>query len=275
MGITSSSQAVTDTLLYDGFGMTVSRTGTTPTPFGFVGKGQYQTDNDSGLQLLGNRCYNASVGRFISSDPAQAGDNWFAYCENNPLNRTDPEGLDDILSEITNALARPLTPQEVGVSGGITIIGGIVGGLIGGAGGAAGGTVVCAGPGTVAGAAIGVEGGAALGGAGEMAAGGIVITAGRIIGAIGHYIGGGGNRGGGSPPANSSPPGAGRRGAFGKAKQDLGIPQGEQPVEGPNIGNDGSMQPGRVYRFKNGKFIRDDILTFRLSFRLSCRPFCS
>ena len=48
-GITNSSQAVTDSVLYDGFGMTVSRTGTTPTPFGFVGKGQYQTDNDSGL----------------------------------------------------------------------------------------------------------------------------------------------------------------------------------------------------------------------------------
>ena len=86
MGITSSSQAVTDTLLYDGFGMTVSRTGTTPTPFGFVGKGQYQTDTDSSLQLLGNRCYNASVGRFISSDPAKQDTNWYAYCDNDPLN---------------------------------------------------------------------------------------------------------------------------------------------------------------------------------------------
>jgi len=96
-GITSSSQAVTDTVLYDGFGMTVSRTGTTPTPFGFVGKGQYQTDSDSGLMLLGHRYYDASVGRFISSDPAKAGDNWYAYCDNNPLQRTDPQGLDDLV----------------------------------------------------------------------------------------------------------------------------------------------------------------------------------
>ncbi|MCW3099802.1 MAG: repeat-containing protein [Chthonomonadaceae bacterium] len=92
-GITNSSQAVTDTVLYDGFGMTVSRTGTTPTPFGFVGKGQYQTDNDSGLILLGHRYYDASVGRFISSDPAKAGTNWYAYCDNNPLKKTDPLGL--------------------------------------------------------------------------------------------------------------------------------------------------------------------------------------
>ena len=93
-GITNTSQAVTDSVLYDGFGMTVSRTGTTPTPFGFVGKGQYQTDNDSGLMLLGHRYYDASVGRFISSDPAKAGDNWYAYCENNPLDASDPNGLD-------------------------------------------------------------------------------------------------------------------------------------------------------------------------------------
>jgi RHS repeat-associated protein len=92
-GITDGSQAVTDTVLYDAFGMTVSRTGTTATPFGFVGAQQYQTDSDSGLQLLGHRYYDPSIGRFISSDPIQDGDNWYAYCENEPLGLVDPEGL--------------------------------------------------------------------------------------------------------------------------------------------------------------------------------------
>ena len=68
-GITDSTQTATDSLLFDAFGMTVSRTGTTPTPFGFVGAGQYQTDGDSRLQLLGNRYYDPSIGRFLSSDP--------------------------------------------------------------------------------------------------------------------------------------------------------------------------------------------------------------
>ena len=85
--------SVTDTALYDGFGMTVSRTGSTATPFGFVGAGQYQSDGDSGLMLLGHRMYDTSVGRFISSDPAKAGANWYAYCGDNPLSRTDPSGL--------------------------------------------------------------------------------------------------------------------------------------------------------------------------------------
>jgi RHS repeat-associated protein len=91
-GITDSTQATTDAQLYDAFGMTVSRTGTTPTPFGFVGKEQYQTDSDSGLQLLGHRYYDPSIGRFLSSDPAHQGSNWYVYCGNNPLTRIDPNG---------------------------------------------------------------------------------------------------------------------------------------------------------------------------------------
>jgi RHS repeat-associated protein len=92
-GITHIGQSATDSLLYDGFGMTVSRTGSTPTPFGFVGAAQYQSDLDSGLMLLGHRYYDASVGRFLSKDPARQGHNGYIYCGNNPLTRTDPKGL--------------------------------------------------------------------------------------------------------------------------------------------------------------------------------------
>jgi RHS repeat-associated protein len=99
-GITNSSQTVTDAVLYDAFDMTVSRTGTTATPFGFVGAQGYQSDADSGLQLLGHRYYDPSIGRFLSSDPAQAGTNWYAYTENNPLGGTDPSGLYRIVVHI-------------------------------------------------------------------------------------------------------------------------------------------------------------------------------
>jgi RHS repeat-associated protein len=94
-GITDSTQATTDAQLYDAFGMSVSRTGTTPTPFGFVGKSQYQTDGDSGLQLLGHRYYDPSIGRFLSQDPIQDGTNWYAYVDNNPLMGIDPLGLSE------------------------------------------------------------------------------------------------------------------------------------------------------------------------------------
>ena len=68
-GITNTSQTATDGILYDAFGRVVSRTGTTPTPFGFVGREQYQTHADSGLLLLGHRYYDPYTGRFITQDP--------------------------------------------------------------------------------------------------------------------------------------------------------------------------------------------------------------
>ncbi len=92
-GITNTRQTATDSQLFDAWGMVVSRTGSTPTPFGFAGTSQYQTDPDSGLQLLGHRYYDPSTGRFITQDPARDGENWYAYCGNGPLGGVDPLGL--------------------------------------------------------------------------------------------------------------------------------------------------------------------------------------
>ena len=70
----------------------ISRSGSTPTPALYNGAAGYQSDSATGLQLLGHRYYDPSIGRFLSSDPAQAGTNWYAYCDNNPLGRVDPTG---------------------------------------------------------------------------------------------------------------------------------------------------------------------------------------
>ena len=61
--------------------------------FGHGGAFGYQSDS-TGLQLLGHRYYDPAVGRFLTPDPIKDGRNWFAYCENNPLSRVDPNGLD-------------------------------------------------------------------------------------------------------------------------------------------------------------------------------------
>ncbi|TCL53497.1 RHS repeat-associated protein, partial [Hydrogenispora ethanolica] len=50
-------------------------------------------DATTGLDYFGFRFYDPEVGRFISQDPIKAGDNWFAYCEDNPVNLVDPDGL--------------------------------------------------------------------------------------------------------------------------------------------------------------------------------------
>jgi hypothetical protein len=52
--------------------------------------------------------YDASTGRFLSRDPIRDGYNWYAYCDNDPANAVDPEGLETI--EVT----LPANPSGLG-----------------------------------------------------------------------------------------------------------------------------------------------------------------
>ncbi len=90
---TDSSQNVSSTTQYDAFGNLVSSTGSPQGPLGFNGQYGYQTDQDTGFQLLGHRYYDPSTGRFLTRDPAKDGQNWYDYCRNNPLCWQDPRGL--------------------------------------------------------------------------------------------------------------------------------------------------------------------------------------
>jgi len=77
---------------FSGFGgMTAA--GGSGSPFGFGGGNGCQTEADTGFVLMGHRYYDTRIGRFISRDPIKDGNNWYAYCDNNPINRTDPLGL--------------------------------------------------------------------------------------------------------------------------------------------------------------------------------------
>ncbi len=69
--------------------------GSTGNPFKFGGGNGCQTGADIGLVLMGHRYYDTRIGRFISQDPAGDGDNWYAYCGNDPMNGTDPSGLEE------------------------------------------------------------------------------------------------------------------------------------------------------------------------------------
>ncbi|MDO8585996.1 MAG: RHS repeat-associated core domain-containing protein [Armatimonadota bacterium] len=89
----SSGYVTTDKFVYDAFGNAVSRSGSTPTPFQYVGKEGYYSDADTDLMLLGVRYYDPLIGRFISKDPAGDGTNWYVYAENNPVGAVDPTGM--------------------------------------------------------------------------------------------------------------------------------------------------------------------------------------
>ena len=92
--LTDAGQNVLGSSVYEAFGVPVGATGSTAgVPFGFVGGADCQTEADTGLVLMGHRYYDSRVGRFISQDPAGDGDNWYAYCDNDPVNELDPAGL--------------------------------------------------------------------------------------------------------------------------------------------------------------------------------------
>lgn len=55
-------------------------------------RGEY-FDVESGYTYLRARYYDSSVGRFINEDPICDGDNWYAYCNGNPIMYVDPSGL--------------------------------------------------------------------------------------------------------------------------------------------------------------------------------------
>jgi RHS repeat-associated protein len=50
-------------------------------------------DMTTGLYYDNSRWYNSSLGTFITTDPAQSTDNLYAYCGNDPIDETDPTGM--------------------------------------------------------------------------------------------------------------------------------------------------------------------------------------
>ena len=69
--------------------------GNTTTPLGYAG--QY-TDPQTGLVYLRARYYDPQTGQFISRDPLEAiTQQPYSYTNDNPLNETDPLGLDGFL----------------------------------------------------------------------------------------------------------------------------------------------------------------------------------
>jgi len=77
--------------------------------YGFTGK----EHDETGLQYFGARYYLPGIGRFLTSDAAMDGMNWYSYVANNPLTRVDPDGR-----SWTESIAKKLgrQPQELRLS---------------------------------------------------------------------------------------------------------------------------------------------------------------
>jgi RHS repeat-associated protein len=95
LALTDESGAVTDQFAYSPYGKCTARTGTTDTPYQWLG-GLAVRNEGGGLYYMLNRYYSADMRRFISCDPMgiDGGVNLYSYAGLNPTAYSDPFGLE-------------------------------------------------------------------------------------------------------------------------------------------------------------------------------------
>ncbi len=90
-GLTNQAGTLIDRILYTPYGSIRYRMAAYDTPFLFGGFFGIATD-PNGLIHMRARYYNPLTMRFLNSDPAQDGWNWYAYANGNPMSYADPTG---------------------------------------------------------------------------------------------------------------------------------------------------------------------------------------
>lgn len=92
--VTSSSETIIGTTLYDAWGETKNTTGVVETPFKFVGESGYSEDPAVKQHYVRARWYDGSIAKWLSHDPRGFvdGANLYVYASNTPTELVDPSG---------------------------------------------------------------------------------------------------------------------------------------------------------------------------------------
>ncbi|MEN6643887.1 MAG: RHS repeat-associated core domain-containing protein, partial [Armatimonadia bacterium] len=92
LGLADEAGRLSDTFGYEAFGTSLGRTGTTETPYQYVGGYGYFDEPGVGLEQVWNRWYTPAQGRFVGMDPVGSPPDYI-YVGNNPAFVTDPSGM--------------------------------------------------------------------------------------------------------------------------------------------------------------------------------------
>ncbi|MFZ0864778.1 MAG: RHS repeat-associated core domain-containing protein, partial [Candidatus Sulfotelmatobacter sp.] len=94
--LSNPAAALANTYTYDSFGNLTASSGSLTNPFRYTAR---EFDQETGIYEYRARYFDPIVGRFISEDPMgfDAGNNFYAYVNNRPLNMADPLGLSTIV----------------------------------------------------------------------------------------------------------------------------------------------------------------------------------
>ncbi len=108
--LTDDSESITDTQLYDGWGVLLSDTGTTAFAFTFAGQHGYYRDSATSVLYVRSRILEPVISRWITCDPmGLAGNaNLYEYVHNRPLHYIDPSGQIAV-SMVKSTPAKPPT----------------------------------------------------------------------------------------------------------------------------------------------------------------------
>jgi RHS repeat-associated protein len=104
--LTNQSGAIIERVVYSPYGTIRYRQSNFDTPFLYGGFFGVMTDAN-GLINMRARYYNPLTMRFLNSDPAMDGLNWYAYAGGNPINFADPTGYG--ASRVLDAMQGGLT----------------------------------------------------------------------------------------------------------------------------------------------------------------------
>lgn len=135
---------------YDAWGNIISQSGSMAgsNPFRYRG---YYYDTETGFYYLQNRYYNPEIRRFINADKLELTPelsqvvgqlNLYAYCNNNPVMNTDPNGenvvsflvilgINILLGAIDGGITAAMNGQEFGLGAGTGAIAGVISGVLG------------------------------------------------------------------------------------------------------------------------------------------------
>jgi RHS repeat-associated protein len=113
--MTDEKSNIDEFIRYDAFGKSTNVRHDTLNKKQFTGK---EIDEDSGLYYFLARYYDPDTGRFLSEDPAPNG-NLYVYCDNNPINKVDPDGRLDLYLMyllVKNAQDYGLIPDQIKIN---------------------------------------------------------------------------------------------------------------------------------------------------------------
>jgi RHS repeat-associated protein len=112
VAITDGNGNITGAYAYEASGRVSNRSGSAPNPFTYAGAHGVM-DEDNGLYFMKNRYYDADTGRFIQKDPIGlfGGTNLYGYVGNNPVENTDPQGTDPVMSSSIDPALSGVTDQ--------------------------------------------------------------------------------------------------------------------------------------------------------------------